>query len=105
MKAKTDEKITDSNTRRIDTSQWHDNSPLNTFENKTERTLPNDILAQGRGDYMLQLAVIFRQYGVAYENLTISYSRRKWRMHRVHPTCSRRSTRFYGVWRAYGQRI
>ena len=45
--------------RRIDTSKWHDNSPLNTFANKSERTLPNDILAQGRGDYRLQLAVIF----------------------------------------------
>ena len=30
--------------RRIDTSKWHDNSPLNTFANKSERTpLPNDI--------------------------------------------------------------
>ena len=38
--------------------QMH-NSPLNTFANKSERTLPNDILAQGRGDYRLQLAVIF----------------------------------------------
>ena len=45
--------------RRIDTSKWHDNSPLNTFAKKSERTLPNDILAQGRGDYRLQLAVIF----------------------------------------------
>ena len=25
-------------------------------------------------------------YDVAYENLTIGYSRRKWRMHSVHPT-------------------
>ena len=45
--------------RRIDTSKWHDTSPLTTFANKSERTLPNDILAQGRGDYMLQLSVIF----------------------------------------------
>ena len=46
--------------RRIDTSKWHDTkSPLTTFANKSERTLPNDILAQGRGDYRLQLAVIF----------------------------------------------
>ena len=30
--------------RRIGTSKWHDNSPLNTFANKIERTLPNDIL-------------------------------------------------------------
>ena len=44
--------------RRIDTSKWHDNSPLNTFANKSERTPLNDILAQGRGDYRLQLAVI-----------------------------------------------
>ena len=43
----------------IDTSKWHDNSPLNTFENKSELTLPNDILVQGRRDYRLQLAVIF----------------------------------------------
>ena len=43
-------------------------------------------------------------YDVAYENLTtIAYSRRKWRMHSVHPTYARRSTRFYGVWRAYVQ--
>ena len=45
--------------RRIDTSKWHDTSPLTTFANKSERTLPNDILAQGREDYRLQLAVIF----------------------------------------------
>ena len=45
-------------TRRVDTSKWH-NSPFNTFTNKSERRLPNDILAQGRGDYRLQLAVIF----------------------------------------------
>ena len=41
------------------TSKWHDNSPLNTFANKSERTLPNDILAQGRGHYRIQLAVNF----------------------------------------------
>ena len=45
--------------RRIDTSKWHDTSPLTTFANKSERTLPNDILTQGRGDYRLQLLVIF----------------------------------------------
>ena len=45
--------------RRIDTSKWHDTSPLTTFANKSEGTLPNDILAQGRGDYRLQLSVIF----------------------------------------------
>ena len=45
--------------RRIDTSKWHDTSPLTTFANKSERTLPNDILAQGRGDYRLQLTVFF----------------------------------------------
>ena len=44
-------------------------------------------------------------YDVANENLTIAYSRRKWRMHSVHPTNVRRSTRFYGVWRAYVQRM
>ena len=44
-------------------------------------------------------------YDVAYENLTIAYSRRKWRMHSVHPTNARRSTRFYGVWRVYVQRM
>ena len=44
-------------------------------------------------------------YDGAYENLTIAYSRRKWRMHSVHPTNARRSTRFYGVWRAYVQRM
>ena len=46
--------------RCIDTSKWHNNSPLNTFANKSERTQPNDILAQGRGDYrVVQLAVNF----------------------------------------------
>ena len=45
--------------KRIDTSKWHDKSPLNTFAHESERTLPNDILAQGRGDYRLQLAVNF----------------------------------------------
>ena len=45
--------------RRIDTSKWHDTSPLTTFANKSERTLPNDVLAQGRGDYRLQISVIF----------------------------------------------
>ena len=44
-------------------------------------------------------------YDVAYENLTIAYLRRKWRMHNVHPTYARRSTRFYDVWRAYVQRM
>ena len=44
-------------------------------------------------------------YNVAYKNMTIACSRRKWRMHNVHPTYARRSTRFYGVWRAYGQRM
>ena len=44
-------------------------------------------------------------YDVAYENLTIEYARRKWRMHSVHPTYARRSTRFYGVWRAYVRRM
>ena len=44
---------------RASISKWHDNSPLNTFANKSERTLPNDILAQGRLDYRLRLAVIF----------------------------------------------
>ena len=44
--------------RRIDTSKWHDTSPLIALANKSERTLPSDILAQGRGDYRLQLAVI-----------------------------------------------
>ena len=45
--------------RRIDTSKWHENSPLNTYVNKSERTLPNDILAHGRGDYRPQLVVSF----------------------------------------------
>ena len=44
-------------------------------------------------------------YDVAYENLTIAYLRRKWRMHSAHPTSARRSTRFFGVWRAYVQRM
>ena len=41
--------------RHIHTSKW----PLNTLANKNERALPNDILAQCRGDYRLQLAVKF----------------------------------------------
>ena len=45
--------------RRIDASKWHDTSTLTTFANKSERALTNDILAQDRGDYRLQLAVIF----------------------------------------------
>ena len=44
-------------------------------------------------------------YDVAYENLVIAYPRRKWRMHSVHPAYTRRSTRFYGVWWAYVQRM
>ena len=44
-------------------------------------------------------------YDVAYENLTIAYSRCKWRMHSVHPTYARRPTLYYGVWRAYVQRM
>ena len=44
-------------------------------------------------------------FDVAYENLTIAYPRRKRRMHSVHPTYARRSTRFYGVRRAYVQRM
>ena len=44
-------------------------------------------------------------YDVAYENLTIAYSRRKWRIHSEHPTYARRSTRFDGTWRAYVQRM
>ena len=40
-----------------------------------------------------------------HENLTIAYSQCKWRMHSVHPTYARRSTRFYSVWRAYVQRM
>ena len=44
-------------------------------------------------------------YGVAHENLIIAYPRRKWRMHSVQPTYARRLTRFYGVWRAYAQRM
>ena len=44
-------------------------------------------------------------YDVGYENLTIAYPWRKWRTHSVQPTCARRSTRFYGVWRAYVQRM
>ena len=35
------------------------NSPLSTFTKKSEHTLPQDILAQGRWDYRLQLAVNF----------------------------------------------
>ena len=45
--------------RRIDISKWHDTSPLTTFTNKSEHTLSNDILTQGRGDHRLQLAVFF----------------------------------------------
>ena len=45
------------------------------------------------------------EYDVAYENLTIVYSGRKWRMHSEHPTNVRRSTRFHGVWRAYLSRM
>ena len=44
-------------------------------------------------------------YYVAYENLTIAYSQRKWRMHSVHPGYARRSMRFYSVWRVYVQRM
>ena len=44
-------------------------------------------------------------YDVAYENLTIAYPRREMRMHSAHPTYARQSTRFYGVWRAYVQRM
>ena len=45
--------------RRINTSKWYDNSPLNTFINKSERILLNDILAHGKGDYRLQVGVNF----------------------------------------------
>ena len=44
-------------------------------------------------------------YVVVYENLTIAYPRRKWRMHSVYPTYARRSRRFYDVWWAYVQRM
>ena len=44
-------------------------------------------------------------YGVAHENRIIAYPQRKWRMHSVQPTYARRSTRFYGVWRAYAKRM
>ena len=44
-------------------------------------------------------------YDVAYENLTIAYSWRKWRMHSKHPTYAQRSTRFDGAWRAYVQHM
>ena len=44
-------------------------------------------------------------YDVGYENLTIAYPWRKWRTHSVQPTYARRSTRYYGVWRAYVQRM
>ena len=57
------------------------------------------------GAYGALMIYVWYTYDVAYENLTIAYSRRKWRMHSVHPTYARRSTRFYGVWRAYGQRM
>ena len=43
--------------RGIHTNKWHANSPLNTFVNKSERTLCNDILAHGKGDYRLQLSI------------------------------------------------
>ena len=44
-------------------------------------------------------------YDVAYENLTTACSRRKWRMHSIHPTYARRLTRFYGIWRAHVRRM
>ena len=44
-------------------------------------------------------------FDVAYENLIIAYPRRKRRMHSVHPTYARRSTRFYRVRRAYVLRM
>ena len=63
------------------------------------------------GEWVTHIRRIWRMngdataYGVAYENLNIAYTRRKWRVHSVHPTYARRSTRFYGVWRAYVQRM
>ena len=44
-------------------------------------------------------------YDVAYENLTIAYPWREWHMHSVHPTYALRSTRFYGIWWVYVQRM
>ena len=42
----------------IDTSKWHDNSPLNALVNKNQCTLHNDILEHGKQDYRQLLAVI-----------------------------------------------
>ena len=44
-------------------------------------------------------------YDVAYENLTIANPWPEWHMYRVHPTYALRSTRFYGIWWVYVQRM